>query len=330
MDDNDDARPCELDRQAIILADRRGAGPATLTWMLDGAPVPKPFCSIAGDGVTLLQQAAVRAERLTGGSIRIVVGCNHEALAEKQLNDHPHCRFVTQPRDRGTGMGLLLALVDLMLATPDAHVVVLPADNGVSDDEVLSETVERAFEMTKNHPGRVVLLAAEAEADHPATDSGWLVTEQDESEAPRRIARFVDNPDGATAARLLAATSGWNTMIIVASARALLALFTRRVPALVRMLFRHAAMRPGDKALFLERAYDVLHPIDLSADILEHAEPLWTLKLPLRAGWSNLGTEGRVRAWQRSQDQDGGTSGLRKGAALLGPHVGLGIVAYRA
>jgi mannose-1-phosphate guanylyltransferase len=308
MDDSDDARPCELDRQTIILAGGRGAGPATLSWMLDGAPVPKPFCSIAGDGVTLLQQAAVRAQRLTGGSIRIVVGCDHEALAEQQLHDHPHCRFVTQPGDRGTGIGLLLALVDLMLATPDAHVVVLPADHGVGDDEVLYETVERAFETTKRHPGRVVLLAAEA--DRPATDYGWLVAEQGESEAPHPIAGFVDNPDGATVARLLAAASGWNTMIIVASARALLALFTRRVPALVRMLFRHATMRPGDKALFLERAYDVLHSIDLSADILEHAERLWTLKLPLRAGWSDLGTEGRVRAWQRSQE--GRSSGVRK------------------
>ena len=192
-------------------------------------------------------------------------------------------------------MGLLLALIDAAIESPHAHIIVLPADHGFADEALLARTIDAAFAEVAERPDHVMLLAAEP--DRAATDYGWIVPRGADASIARPIERFAEKPDRKTAAQLFADGAAWSTMMMLGTARGLLAMLERHVPALVRMFLFHAALPGGEKEHFLERAYDALRPLDLSADILENDDRLMMLTLPREAGWSDLGTEERMLRW---------------------------------
>ncbi len=290
--------PCHDTRLAIILAGGRGTRLAGMTARLTGRPMPKQFCAFTPGGPTLLQRTAERARAVAPGTLRVVVPCAHHAIAEEQLAAYAPLRLLTQPADRGTALGLLLALADVAVDTPDAEVLVLPADHGFSDEDLVEDTIEAAFAAVREVPERVVLLAAQA--DRAATDYGWVVPERGRRATGCPVARLVEKPDAATAARLLAAGCAWSTMMMAATVGGMLELFRRRFPILVRMFLHHAMLPAAAQPVFLDRAYRGLRAIDLSADVLAQAEPLCMIELPRAAGWSDLGTEDRMRAWLRA------------------------------
>jgi mannose-1-phosphate guanylyltransferase len=268
---------------------------ARMTRALTGVPRPKQYCSFTPDGPTLLQQTVERAQRLTDGPTRVVVRREHALLAEHQTGRYARCRLLVQPHDRGTAIGLLLALVDLVIEAPSAQLVVLPADHGFADEEVLATTLDDAMAAVEADPSRIVLLAAEP--DRAATDYGWMVPRDGDAGAVCALRHFVEKPDVDTASWLLRSGGAWSTMMVVSTARRLLELFIDYAPILVRMFVFHAALPTGERQLFLERAYSQLHAIDLSADVLEKGAQLSMLLLPRAAGWSDLGTEERIHAW---------------------------------
>jgi mannose-1-phosphate guanylyltransferase/mannose-6-phosphate isomerase len=296
-------------RHAIVLAGGQGTRLARMTHRLTGAPIPKQFCAFTHDDLTLLQHTIRRARMMTDGSVRVVVCREQVPLAVSQLAGEPRCRLLVQPCNRGTAVAVLAALVGLAVESPRARVIVLPSDHGFSDEGVLVRTVDEAFDVVEHHPTRVVLLGAEAH--RPATDYGWIVAK---AEGPRELCRihgFVEKPDLATAAQLHASGEAWSTMMMVATARGLLGLFVRREPKLVRLFAHHASLPADEQGAYLEQAYAALPTVDLSADIFERDDQLWLLRLPSSAGWTDLGTEDRMRAWLRSRRRVLRPSGVR-------------------
>lgn len=283
-------------RHAIVLAGGSGRRLAELTHKLTGKPTPKQYCSFDPDGATLLQKAVHRASHVVDGSTIVVVRDAHRDLAEEQVANTLRCHIISQPCDCGTALGLLVGLLEVATRDPSGQIIVLPADHGFGDERVLHQVVNDAFRMTQIHPERVVLVAAEA--DRAATDYGWLVPKEITGDRLCHVDRFVEKPDASKAERLLQNGAAWSTMIVVASAYSLVHLFARHHPTLVRMFVNQCMRPPEDRDVLLRRAFATLRPVDFSRDVLERDDHLWMLTLPRAAGWSDLGTEERLRAWQ--------------------------------
>lgn len=294
-------QPRNQTRHAIILAGGRGTRLARMTCRMMGAPVPKQFCSFTPDGPTLLQATAARARRMVDGQVSVVVGREHALVAEHQLLECDGSQVLTQPCDRGTGMGLLLPLVRLAVRDSGKPILVLPADHGFSDERVLEQTVKMAFASVDQHVRRIVLLAAEA--SRPATDYGWIVPGRSIDDRLVEVRHLVEKPTPDGAARLLDARSAWSTMMMVGTAGALLELFWRQARDTVRVLAHHATLPVAEQSQFLEDAYQTLPSLDLSRHVLAPDGQLCMMHLPRSAGWSDLGTEQRMRSWIQSQTE---------------------------
>lgn len=266
---------------AIVLAGGSGRRLAPLT-----GPTPKQFCCLGGPR-TLLAETLDRLSPLAPPDrTTVVVREEHLALAREQARGR--ATLLAQPCDRGTAPAVLwpVALVD-----PDTTVLVTPSDHGVRDAALwrdgIAEAVRAAGEAS------VVLLGVEP--DGPRTDFGWIVPGK--GLAARRVVEFVEKPGPAEAADLLGRGGLFSTMVLVARARSLVALFERARPGLAALMLPLAVLPPEAAALHVQRAYTLMPSCDFSREILAPALGLSVVRLPAEVGWTDLGTPARVAEW---------------------------------
>jgi len=109
-----------------------------------GRAVPKQFCSLRG-GASLLQCALRRAEALvTRERTCTIVAAQHRDWWTHELALLPVSNIIVQPHNRGTGNGILLALLHVLERDPHAQLVLLPSDHHVCAEETLSRALRRA------------------------------------------------------------------------------------------------------------------------------------------------------------------------------------------
>jgi len=132
---------------ALILAAGDGSRLRALTTRPCGTSVPKQFCSLRG-GRSLLEDAVDRARGVVDPErICTIVAHQHrqwwsgiDALAPLAADN-----IVVQPRNRGTAIGLLYALMHILARDPDARVLVLPADHYVREEATLRHSLRAAM-----------------------------------------------------------------------------------------------------------------------------------------------------------------------------------------
>lgn len=282
----------------LILAAGEGTRLRALTTKPCGTAVPKQFCSLKG-GHSLLEDAITRAQRLaTPDRICAVLAEQHRRWwAEGRLTSLPARNLIVQPRNRGTGIGILYSVLHILPRDPHARLVLLPADHAVRDEAVLSRSLGDALRRLERNTASVTLLGVEPEeAD---TELGYILPAGRDPSGGERIACFVEKPSSALAAEIMRAGGLWNTFIIVATAQGVLDLFMKRHAALamqVQVAVTQAlnARTPAAGWPALVNLYDRLPALDFSRDLLQGQEHELSMARLEACGWSDLGTPRRV------------------------------------
>jgi len=280
-------------RWAIVLAGGNGTRLARLTRDDHGRVVPKQYCALLGDR-SLLVDAMLRAAALaTEQQILVVVAHEHEQYWRREFGKDSS-QLVVQPQNRGTTAGVLLPLLKVIHCDRDAVVTLLPSDHFVADEWTLVESLRAAHRAAAAEPQRVILLGIEP--DSIETDYGWILPER--AAAPRGgataatmpITAFVEKPDRGTAAALWARGAVWNSFFVVARATALLALYWRRLPALLRAFqgARDAAWAD------LSSLYARIDASDFSRHVLTGSVRHLGVRIAPACGWTDLGTPERL------------------------------------
>lgn len=296
------AQPGEEPLWAVVLAGGDGSRLSGLTRGPDGVVVPKQFCSLDG-GPSLLQSAIDRAVAVAGAArTSVVVTEPHRRWWASDARMLPTEGVCVQPQNRGTAVGILLALLRLMERGSNARVVLLPADHFVEDERLLRRAVIEADLASRLYPDDLILLGMAPEWPDP--ELGYILPAAGRHALLPAVERFVEKPAQSEAERLVALGALWNAFIVVAPARVLLESFMRRMPQVVeamRLALMHAdGNELGEDALaFLYRA---LPSLDFSRDLLEHeSRRLRVAKVP-HCGWTDLGTPARLaETLRRSQ-----------------------------
>lgn len=284
-------------RWVVVLAGGAGRRLEALTTDSRGSRVPKQYCALRGER-SLLQMALARAERLVPADrVVAVVQRDHRSWWLHELADLPPENVLAQPRDLGTGIGLLLALLEIRRRDPRAQVAFLPADHYLAREDLFAAGVGSAFEQSCGRPGAVVLLGVA----HPLPDVelGWIVpggepSRLQEGEA-RPVASFREKPSKVEARELVERGALANCFVGAGRLDAHLDLFAATCPEVVEGLGPLCGGAGRADAARLAAAYERLPRLDLSRDVLAPAcERLVVLALP-DVGWTDLGTPASVR-----------------------------------
>ncbi|MDN5780434.1 MAG: mannose-1-phosphate guanylyltransferase/mannose-6-phosphate isomerase [Luteimonas sp.] len=289
--------------QPVLLS----GGSGTRLWPLSREAYPKQFLALAGE-CTMLQDTWKRAAELAGDAAPIVVANEeHRFLAAEQLRQVgvEHAAILLEPVGRNTAPAIAAAALQAAAGGEDPLLLVLPSDHVVRDVPAFRNAVRAAMPAAAG--GALVTFGIVPEAAE--TGFGYIQSEAAQPGAGgngvRRVLRFVEKPDAATAQRYLDAGGYyWNSGMFLFRASRYLAELERFRPdilAAVRAAFE-AAQRDGD-FIRLDKAAFAASPSD-SIDYAVMEKTDRAMVLPVDIGWNDVGSWSAL--WGVSeQDADG-------------------------
>ena len=299
---------------AVIMAGGRGER----FWPLSRSARPKQFLDIFG-GRPLIGHAA---DRLRGvvppDHLFVVTSADLVDATREALPELPPSQIVGEPcrRDTAAACALGTELVASLSGDDSATLAILTADQLMGDIDAFRRTLSDAFRLVADRP---VIATIGIAPTHPATGFGYI-----EAAEPlpldgagtefRRVARFVEKPDAATAERYLAGGRHfWNSGMFLWSVRTFRDALRRHRPALADA-FAALAPRIGapDFPAALAAAYAPMERISIDYAVMEHADNIVMARGTF--AWDDVGSLSAIPA-HFPADADGnvaiGTCALR-------------------
>ncbi|WP_027079286.1 mannose-1-phosphate guanylyltransferase/mannose-6-phosphate isomerase [Luteimonas mephitis] len=289
--------------QPVLLS----GGSGTRLWPLSREAYPKQFLALAGE-LTMLQDTWQRVAPLAAGAAPIVVANEeHRFLAAEQLRQVgiEHAAILLEPVGRNTAPAIAAAALLAVAGGEDPLLLVLPSDHVVRDVPAFQAAVRAA--MPAAAQGALVTFGIVPEsaetgfgyiqADAGRVDSG--------DQGVRRVLRFVEKPDAATARQYLDAGGYyWNSGMFLFRASRYLAELERFRPdilAAVRAAFE-TAQRDGDFIRLDKDAFAASPSDSIDYAVMEKTDR--AMVLPVDIGWNDVGSWSAL--WDVSeQDADG-------------------------
>lgn len=264
---------------SVILA----GGTGTRLWPLSRTYYPKQFLKL--DGNSLFQETYQRARKLSGGD-RIFVVTNeiHQYLVRNQIEELGFSlddyQVLREPVGRNTLPAVAWAMTKAEERYGSCTVAIFPSDHFL-EDRALDE-IAAAEAVSGDY-----LVTFGVVPTSPHTGYGYI-SPGTPLAVGSRVLEFREKPDQETAARYIAKGYLWNSGFFLFSTSVFFGEFSRLHPAM------SAAFREGDPD------YHALESISIDYGLLERSEKVAVV--PLRAGWTDLGT---FRAWYEFRDHDG-------------------------
>ncbi|MFN8008599.1 MAG: sugar phosphate nucleotidyltransferase [Terriglobia bacterium] len=208
---------------SIVLSGGEGERlrPFVQRWL--GRPKPKQYCTFVGRR-SMLQHTIARANVISETSKTVVViGRHHLSEVILQLGHEDPRNIILQPKNRGTAVGIFLALSQVDIQDPEATVVIFPSDHFVFPEYRILEAVRSAVRATSRFEERIFLLGVPP--DRPEVDYGWIQRREllgwaDEFRVDT-VESFLEKPSRGVCKSAMKAGALWNTMVIISKAELL-------------------------------------------------------------------------------------------------------------
>ncbi len=265
-------------------------GSGTRLWPLSTEDKPKQFQPLASE-LSMIQDTAARFSE--GGDLAFlapVVICNrrHGALAKDQLSAMgiEPAAVIMEPFGRNTACVAAMAAQWAKDNTPDALVLLLPADHVIADPEGFRRVIANAAAAAQNH---IVTFGIQPQG--PETGYGYIQQGAPLGDGVFRVARFVEKPDQATAERYLAEGGyAWNAGIFLYAPETLLAEAQTCCPAIKTAAIAALAAAARD-GVFIDLDAETFaacpsEPIDTA--VMEKTDK--AAVAPCDIGWADVGS----------------------------------------
>jgi mannose-1-phosphate guanylyltransferase/mannose-6-phosphate isomerase len=282
--------------QPVLLS----GGSGTRLWPLSREAHPKQFLPLVGDD-TLLQATWRRVAPLSSAAPLVVANEDHRFLVAEQLRviGAPRARIVLEPVGRNTAPAIAAAALIACADGGDPLLLVLPSDHVVRDADAFRAAVRAASPAAE--AGALVTFGIVPQA--PETGFGYI--QANAGEGVRKVLRFVEKPDAATAQGYLDAGGYyWNSgMFLFRASRFLEELGHHRPDILAAVRAACGHVDPDGEFLRLDREAFAASPSEsIDYAVMEKTDA--AMVLPVDIGWNDVGSWSAL--WDVSeQDADG-------------------------
>ena len=284
--------------QPVLLS----GGTGTRLWPLSREAYPKQFLPLAGED-TMVQATWRRVAPLAGAAPIVVANEEHRFLVAEQLRQigAPTPAIVLEPVGRNTAPAIAAAALQALAAGDDPLLLVLPSDHVVRNEAGFRDAVSAACAAAE--AGALVTFGIVPDA--PETGFGYIQAET--GEGVRRVLRFVEKPDAATAQSYLDAGGYyWNSgMFLFRASRYLeeLGKFQPKIVASVSAAFA-AAKRDGDFIRLDKEAFAASPSDSIDYAVMEKTGDAKVL--PVDIGWNDVGSWSAL--WEVAERDDDGNA----------------------
>ncbi|MDO5690955.1 MAG: mannose-1-phosphate guanylyltransferase/mannose-6-phosphate isomerase [Pseudomonadota bacterium] len=282
-------------------------GSGTRLWPVSRETHPKQLAPLIR-GHSLLQQTALRLAAMEGSRLQFtspVVVCNveHRFMVAEQLSviGITDARIILEPCGRNTAPALTLAVEMILQDTPDALMLVMPADHVISDLQSFRAAIEQAKTMAARQDAIVTFGIVPQRAE---TGYGYIDAEALPGKKAFRMKAFMEKPDRKRAkAYMESGHHFWNSGLFMLRAQIWRHALQQLEPdmyALARQAVVQAAVDVDfirvDTALFGDCPSDSIDYAVMERLAETHGPAVEGMLVPLQAGWNDVGT------WDAIQD----------------------------
>jgi mannose-1-phosphate guanylyltransferase/mannose-6-phosphate isomerase len=293
-----------MNTSPIIIPVILSGGSGTRLWPVSRESFPKQFWPLISDR-SMIQETASRARAEGFGPPMVVCNQEHRFLVAEQMRllGIEGARIVLEPMGRNSAPAITAAALLVAEQHPDAILWMMAADASIHDLAALHAALDVAVLAAQS--GRIVTFGMRPTA--PEVGYGYIeVGPAIEGIAGARdLARFVEKPDAATAATLVASGRHlWNSGMFVFTAATLIAEMETHAPEVVAAMRASVSGRADDLDFIrLEPAAFAGCP-NISIDYALAERTAHAAVVPTDIGWSDVGSWGAL--WELGcKDADG-------------------------
>ena len=279
-------------------------GSGTRLWPVSRESFPKQFWPLVSER-TMIQETAARG---TGpGFAAPIVVCNqeHRFVIAEQLRAAGirDARIVLEPVGRNSAPAIAAAALLVAEDDPDAVLWMMAADAAIQRTEALHRALETATVAAQ--AGRIVLFGMQPHRAETAYGYIEVGPELDAAPGVHEVARFVEKPDAARAAELVASGHHlWNSGMFVFTARTLIEELERYAPEVLAAVRRAVQARASDLDFCRLGAEAFAACPNISLDYAVAERTHRAAVIPADLGWSDVGSWDAL--WEQSpKDLDG-------------------------
>ena len=309
---------------AVVLA----GGSGTRFWPRSRRACAKQVLKLDGER-TMIQQTLERLRPLVAPADAWVItnGWLRDVIAQ-QLPDVPKEHLLAEPCARNTAPACALAAFLIAKTSAETVLGVFPSDHIVANPKRFEEVLAAGVRVAAAGENIVALGVppTRAETGYGYIEQGAEVESKDATGisspiAVRRVRRFREKPDPATAERFVAARNFvWNSGIFLWSAKTFVAAIREHVPDMVPMMEKIAEAygTPEFDEVFA-REYPLCENISVDYAVLERRSAKGEARsniycLPADFGWNDLGSWASLHEHLATHENenvvDGETTGL--------------------
>jgi mannose-1-phosphate guanylyltransferase/mannose-6-phosphate isomerase len=278
--------------RALLLA----GGAGTRLWPLSSESRPKQFLPLLSEK-SLLAETYERVLPLTE-EIFVATTEKHADLVFSQLKSLPADRILLEPARRNSGPALLSAALQFE-RDGDPVTAAIPSDQTVADADAFRRALTQAARVAES--SSAVVLAVPP--SRPDTDYGYLEVAESASGEGLEVVRFIEKPGREDAEASVRSGFFWNAGIFVFRPSRFLAAARKVAGGLVEQVehYRDRLRERDDDGA--RRAYSELPSVSIDYAVMEKMAAVRAV--PLRAGWSDVGTWRSVRDLRGPSDEHG-------------------------
>jgi mannose-1-phosphate guanylyltransferase len=253
-------------------------------WPMSRRQTPKHLLKLFSNR-TLLEEAVRRLENVVPvANIFVLTNAAQLAGTRVALPFLPPAQIIAEPAKRDTAAAAALATALVKARDPQGVLALLPADALIKD----AATFGRQLKLALNRAAQTdALLTFAIKPTYPATGFGYLEMAEPVGDGFRRVARFVEKPNLATAESYVAGGNhAWNAGMFIWRVGAFLAEAERHTPMLAQFIREFPT---GESAEFLASRFPTLEPkVSVDYAIMEKAATVETLVAEF--DWDDVGT----------------------------------------
>ena len=272
---------------AVIMA----GGAGTRLWPLSTPSQPKHLLKLF-DGKCLLELTVEKLKHhVPDDRIIILTSVNYRELTQQTLSYLPPANFIYEPCVRDTAPAIGLAATVLRQRCESATMIMLTADQIIEPADRFNMTIAHAVRFIESHRDRLVAFGVEAAS--PNTQVGWqkLGDTLDFADcAVRRIDRFTEKPDQATAQSFLDEGGYcWNSGQFAWKAAAILNEINAHLPEATPLLQEIGAQwNTVSRDPVLQRLFPLMPKGSIDYKLMQKTNKACCIMFP--CSWEDMGT----------------------------------------
>ena len=262
-------------------------------WPMSTPQYPKQFVDVLGRGKTMIQMTVERFAPLCPiENFWVVTSADYVDIVKEQLPGIPEGNILPEPAMRNTAPCIAYACWKIRQQSPDANIVVTPADALVEDADEFRRVIGKALDFTARGC-RIVTVGIKP--TRPETGYGYIATGDAASGEVLKVDSFREKPALDVAKEYLAAGNYlWNAGIFVWNVDTIVGSIRKYTPDLAEKMDRMAESfrTPSEKEAVAE-IFPTCQKISIDYAVMEKADYIFTI--PGDFGWSDVGTWGSLR-----------------------------------